>query len=269
MVTNKYDKFSKRKYPLNFLKQYLIKNQSSLKSIHYWPTVWVENHDFPRMTSKICSNNKFEPYVSKMLAVLILSLRGTSFIYQGQELGAVNQKFNSINDLRDIESKNLYNQLIKQGKSTKDAFEYVVRGSRDNARVPIAWDKTKNGGFSKSNNPWIFRFDNYKKKNVKSEQKNTDSVLNFFKKMIDIRTNNKDILVYGNTEFKFENIKNYFVFERTDNNNNKMIIEINLSNKRFKSKLELKNYQILLSNYKKNSSLLKPYQANIFVQKSK
>ena len=116
-----------------------------------WNALFIENHDITRVVSSWGDDTRFLKESAKALGLLYFMHKGTPFIYQGQEIGMTNVKFNDINEYDDIRSINEYNQLINQGMSPKDALEHIWNTSRDNTRTPMQWDDSLNAGFSKSN----------------------------------------------------------------------------------------------------------------------
>jgi oligo-1,6-glucosidase len=222
--------------------------------------VYFENHDNPRMISKINPDPKYRDVLGKLLALLQLTLKGTPFIFQGQELGMVNVAFDSIDKFRDVESINLYNELLpKAGKD--EALKKILCGSRDHARTPMQWANEIFGGFS-SSEPWIFMGDDYKKHNIKDKKEDTSSILNFYRKLISLRKTEK-VLVYGEFITACENKKDVFCYFR-EYKGSKYYVELNLSNKPLKHPLKCHCFELVLSNYEVRDNLLMPYEANLY-----
>ncbi len=161
-----------------------------------WPTLFFENHDNPRMISKVNPDPQHRSALGKLLAVIQLTLRGTPFIYQGQELGPVNVRFSSIADLRDVESINKFADLKDQDMSDAAAFKGVLAGSRDHARVPVAWDATENGGFT-TGTPWIVGDDDYLEVNIGAAWDDEDSVLSAYRTLIALRRSRPELGLGG------------------------------------------------------------------------
>lgn len=152
-------------------------------------TVFFENHDYPRAIQKFIPEKDHSPAVQKMLAQTYFYLRGMPFIYQGQELGMTNARFDSIDEINDISTKNHYKLALADGLSPEEAIVKVRRYSRDNARVPFPWDDSANGGFSPAGvKPWLRVHPDYQTVNAKAEQNDKNSVLSFYKEMVAIRT---------------------------------------------------------------------------------
>lgn len=235
-----------------------------------WNALFIENHDITRVVSSWGDDTRFLKESAKALGLLYFMHKGTPFIYQGQEIGMTNVKFNDINEYDDIRSINEYNQLINQGMSPKDALEHIWNTSRDNTRTPMQWDDSLNAGFSKSN-PWIHVNPNYKYINVKEQLEDDDSILNFYKKMIKIKKSS-ECLIYGKYNLILEDDTNIFAYERILNDE-KFLVICNLksesSNYKYE-KLTLKYENLILSNYNVdahkdlNNFELKPWEARLY-----
>ena len=238
-----------------------------------WNALFIENHDITRVVSSWGDDTRFLKESAKALGLLYFMHKGTPFIYQGQEIGMTNVKFNDINEYDDIRSINEYNQLINQGMSSKDALEHIWNTSRDNTRTPMQWDDSLNAGFSKSN-PWIHVNPNYKYINVKEQLEDDDSILNFYKKMIKIKKSS-ECLIYGKYNLILEDDTNIFAYERILNDE-KFLVICNLksesSNYKYE-KLTLKYENLILSNYNVdahkdlNNFELKPWEARLYKRK--
>ena len=223
-------KFDDYEYDLNYYKKYMI-NQLTNYSNHYQMSLFFENHDNPRMVSKINKYPAFHSRISTALATMLLTLKGTPFIFQGQEMGLTNIDFKSIDEIRDVESINYYNELLKT-ESSEMAFKSILAGTRDHARVKIDWNKSNNG------------------------------VVNYYKKLIQIRKN-QPAFVYGNIIFTHIKKKDLFAYYR-EYEGVKYYIEINLSSNKLKRKLLRENI-LIISNYEFNNNYyLMPYESNIY-----
>lgn len=253
-------RFQKYTYDLRPMAKELVKWQLGYGN-HCWPVVFFENHDWPRMTTKVCPDGKYADEMSKLLALMQMTFKGTPFIYQGQEIGMTNIPFGNINQFRDVESLNLYKELIEKGKSASDAFDIVLAGSRDHARTPMQWSDEANGGFT-TGTPWIEVNGNYKYLNVAAEEKDGLSVLNFYRAMTALRHENPT-LVYGDfilDDEKFSDVLTYF---RRDENA-EFFVEINLTAKERPRKRTANGYTLVKSNYCALASVLRPFEANIY-----
>lgn len=246
-------------YDLNYYKEYMIdwmENYSHYGSM----SLFYENHDNPRMISKVNPNPAYHDVIGKLLAMMQLTLKGTPFIYQGQEIGAINQSFSSIEDFKDLESINLYNELIETLDKEK-ALKKIIAGSRDHARTPMQWNNSKHAGFT-DGNPWINIQGDYKRVNVETELDDKDSILNFYKNLIKLRKENK-ALIYGDIRILDRKRKNSFVYLRSIKGS-MFLIECNLSKNYIIKKKKRASCELILSNYKGESEKLRPYEANLY-----
>jgi oligo-1,6-glucosidase len=228
-------------------------------TMHCQPSLFYENHDNPRMISKINSDGQYRNVLGKLLAVIQLTLRGTPFIYQGQELGMMNQNFRSIAELRDVESLNLYDELCNT-MNKEEAFSKILAGSRDHARTPMQWNDQQYAGFS-TGKPWIMMDEDYKNCNVATQLQEEDSILRFFQKLIALRKEHR-VIYYGDVVFCNQKVKDIFTYYRKDETET-LYIEINLSSYNKKQTKSPEGIR-LLSNYTDSSSFLRPYEASIW-----
>lgn len=255
LETPGHTRFDDYQYDLNYLKKYMIDWMENYGN-HCQPSLFFENHDNPRMISKINPDPQFREVLGKLLAVIQLTLRGTPFIYQGQELGMVNQRFESIDELRDVESLNLYNELYKT-MSREDAFHKVLAGTRDHARTPMQWNSQQYAGFSEQK-PWIMMDDDYKKCNVEAQLKDENSTLCFYQTLIALRKEHS-VIFYGDVIFTNKKVKNLFTYYRK-NDMETIYIENNLSPHNIKRK-KVPEGKCLLTNYADISHcMLRPYE---------
>ena len=228
-------------------------------SKHCWPTVFFDNHDNPRMCSKIDHSNKHSVVINKMLVTMQMTLRGTPYIYQGNEIGMIDYPFKSMDEYRDVESFNYYKEYKEKGMSERKILKKLFYGSRDHARIPMQWSSEENAGFSK-NKPWINVHPEYKGLNVEVQEKDSDSVLNYYRKMIKLRKENK-ALIYGEFE-QLKTNKNIFAYKRIYEDKEYMVV-INLTKKNQDYPFNI-DYNLVCSNYSKYSNKLRPYEAIVF-----
>jgi len=178
-------RFDDYRYDLGYLRDQWTQWQRDYGAT-CWPTLFYENHDNPRMISKVDPRPEFRTAVGTLLAVVQLTLRGTPFLYQGQELGLVNHAFASIADMRDVESLNRYAALREQGRSDAAAFADVLAGSRDHARVPMPWTPGENGGFT-TGTPWLTGDGDHESWNAQAQTADASSVLTAYRTLIALR----------------------------------------------------------------------------------
>ena len=195
-----------------------------------WLSIFLANHDQPRMVNKFGNDApEFREASSKMLTTFLLSMRGTAFYYNGDELGMTNIKFNSIKDYNDVGTKNKYLEIKNNGGDTTAYVELQKLTSRDNGRTPFQWDTTTNAGFT-TGTPWLKVNTNYKYINVATEINDKNSPLNYFKKMIQLRKNNKELFVYGKYELIDKANPNVFAYTRTSAKE-KILVLLNFNKK--------------------------------------
>jgi oligo-1,6-glucosidase len=252
----------KIKYRPHKMKKVLLKWQQILP----WNAIYFENHDMPRSINRFGDVGKHYDRSAKMIATLLLTIRGTSFIYQGQEIGMSNGNFTNYDDFHDIASKNVYKKLIATHLPSLLALKLTNNFNRDHARLPIAWTNINNGGFTKGI-PWIQPFPLYKERNVKNSLLDNNSILNYYKKLIQLRKV-YSCLQYGNFN-PLELGKNIIAYYR-ELDNQTVLIVINLANKSATLSKPIEG-EILISNIDTNKKIrlsrLKPYQALLIIEK--
>lgn len=264
-----WDQAEEEEFSVKALKQALSKWQNNLHGIG-WNALFVENHDIPRVISTLGNDSEFRKECAKAFGLMYFMQQGTPFIYQGQEIGMKNVKFESIEDYNDVKCVNIYHEKIKNGFSNEEAMETVWTVSRDNARTPMQWDDSKYAGFS-SNKPWIGVNEDYSECNVKLQLEDEDSVLNFYKDMIKIKKSN-ETLIYGKYDLILEDHEKIYAYTR-ELDGEKYVIICNLSDEESDYSYEdhtLKFDNLVLSNYKVNkhpdlfSALLKPWECRLY-----
>lgn len=253
-------RFDNYRYDLNFYKFYLIENQKAYTN-RYWMSLFVDNHDNPRFISKIDPSHNYRDQLAKNINMILLTLKGTPFFYQGQEIGMTNNEFNSMDDIRDVESLNKFQDLLNSGQDEKEAFKTILAGTRDHCRTPMQWTNQNYGGFSEAL-PWIVGYQDLETTNVEYQQKQDDSIYNFTKQLIKYRKDHPT-LIYGEIEFIQEKTKDYFIYKRKDKYN-EYLIEINLSDRKQKRIITTSEYELILSNIKVKEDAMLPYEANLY-----
>lgn len=174
------------------LKDIFFKWQVEMEEGNGWNALFWCNHDQPRIVSRFGNDTVYREESSKMLATAIHLMRGTPYIYQGEEIGMTNPGFDSIDDYRDIESLNAYNILLDKGINKEEVLNILKNRSRDNSRTPMQWNNEENSGFTKGT-PWIKVANNFKDINVELEKKKSNSIIDYYKVLIDLRKNNEII----------------------------------------------------------------------------
>lgn len=249
------------------LKKVLSKWQTELEG-EGWNSLFWNNHDLPRIVSRWGNDREYRVESAKMLATLLHGMKGTPYIYQGEELGMTNVRFEDINEYNDIETLNMYKDRISKGYSHDEIMASIYAKGRDNARTPMQWDSTENAGFT-TGKPWLKVNKNYKFINAEDCLQDKDSIFYHYKKLIDIRKHN-DTIIYGNYKLLLPEDKNVFAYSR-ELNGDKIVVVCNFYNKEINLnfKEDFNNVEILLSNYKDSSILMKdlklrPYEAIMY-----
>lgn len=236
-----------------------------------WNSLFWNNHDVPRIVSRWGNDKEYRVESAKMLATLLHGMKGTPYIYQGEELGMTNVRFESLEDYKDIETLNMYNERKKQGYTHEEIMLSIYTKGRDNARTPMQWNDSQNAGFT-SGQSWLKVNPNYKEINAESQLKDENSIFNYYKKLIKIRKSNP-VVVYGKYELMLEENKEIFAYTRTLENEMLLVICNFTGNETefvLERKFEFKSKELLISNYNVNendsieSIELKPYESRIY-----
>ena len=249
-------KWTTKRFYLPDLKENLSKWEYELEG-KAWNSLYWDNHDQPRIVSRLGDET---PQSAKCIATILHMMKGTPYVYQGEELGMTNCRFGKIENCRDIEVINAYKDIVGSGKRTEDDFMKAVEAKgRDNARTPMQWDSSENAGFT-TGKPWIMVNPNYEKINAKAEVDDEDSVYNYYKKLINIRRNSdwSDIIVYGEYELLDPKDENVFVYLRKLNNKTLLVI-CNVSSKEteYRVPVDFKDEAALLISDNENVKLQK------------
>ncbi|WDV47371.1 alpha-glucosidase [Clostridiaceae bacterium M8S5] len=241
-----------------------------------WCPLFYSNHDTTRTVSRLGNDEDYLEESAKMLATLMFTQKGTPFIYYGEEIGMTNNKGFELEDYRDVAIFNNYKDYVESGLISEENFMKGLQyTSRDNSRTPMQWNDNINGGFTKGK-PWIKANQNYTKINVKEQEKNPTSILNYYKKAIDIRKKYQS-LVYGEfTEINREHEEIYAYLRELETE--KLLIVVNFFDNtpqiKIEKEIDLEKSELILSNYdtdkiknKLNVLELRPYEARIYLIK--
>ena len=258
-------KWLMRKFSLKRFKKRLDKYQYGLANVG-WNSLFYENHDQRRSVGRFnTSDDKHRIESAKMLATTMYFLKGTPFIYQGQEIGMTNMQVKSIDEFVDIESKNVINTMKSLHLPKKYIDKSIRNGSRDNSRIPMQWDDSVYAGFSEVE-PWLKVNENKSFINVEASKKDPNSIFNYYKKLIQIH---KDELLVKEGVYKdlLPNSNKLFVYERMGENELLLVVS-NFTSKEIKCKI-LDKYQgykveVLLNNYDDVFDKLQPYQTILY-----
>ncbi len=245
--------------------------QTGLSEHNGWSALFWCNHDQPRIVSRMGDEKNYWKKSAKMLATCIHLLQGTPYIYQGEEIGMTNPGYSDINQYRDVESINYYHILLKEGKSREEALEILGQRSRDNGRSPMQWDSGKYAGFSECE-PWIGIPDNYKYINVAGEEQDPDSILNYYRKLIQLRKQ-YPVIQEGSIEFLYQDQPEVFAYRRIAGRT-ELVVVCNLTGREIvlQHPLRCENYVWLTGNDPKKTygsflDILSPYESVVFCTK--
>jgi len=231
-----------------------------------WGTIYLGNHDQPRMVTRWGNDSpEYRELSSKMLTTFLLTMRGTPYYYFGDELGMSNIKFDKIEDYRDIESLNMYQQVKNNNGDLQKFLDAQKISARDNGRTPFQWDKSPNAGFT-SGTPWLNVNPDYITVNAAAQEKDPNSVLNYFRHMISLRK--RDLtLVYGDYKLLDKDNPNVYSYLR-EMQGEKVLVVLNFKNKISSSNtgMDLGKAEILISNYPASPDRrqLRPYEAVVY-----
>ena len=233
-----------------------------------WISIYLANHDQARMVNRFGNPNpEFRASSAKMLNTLILSMRGTPYVYYGDEIGMTNPNFTSIEQYKDIAAINGYKKALSEGQDMEAYLKHLNFLSRDNGRTPMQWDTSKNAGFS-TKKAWLEVNKNYTEINVEQQEKDPESVLNHFRKMVQLRKDN-ETLIYGQYQLVQEAHEQLYAYTRTLNGQSFLVVlnfsELTIT---FKDKILINYTNTLINNYADldldhDCISLKPYQAII------
>ncbi len=235
-----------------------------------WNSLFLGNHDLPRLVSRFGNDGEYWEKSAKALAMLLMTMRGTPYLYQGDEIGMTNVAFPSISDYRDVETLNAYHEMVK--KSSNANIKVIQVQSRDNARTPMQWTSEINAGFS-FGQPWIQLNPNYHEVNVANQDSNPNSILNFYRRIISYRKRNHT-LIYGDFATIQEKHPQVFAYWRWDEKQHYLVI-INFGNEEVlfevDNKFDATKASLVISNYntltvfERQLVKLSPWQANLYL----
>jgi oligo-1,6-glucosidase len=229
-----------------------------------WNMLYIENHDHPRMVSRYGSE-QFRKESAKMLAVSYLFLKGTPFIYQGQEIGMSNWYPSDPLMYEDVQTRWQYFNVATK-KSPEKRLERLWHGSRDSSRTPVQWDDSENAGFSKQK-PWFYVNENYKEVNVKQQESDSESVLNFYRKAIKLRKE-LSAVKYGNYKEYNKCSSKVYTYLREDDKQKILVVCSYYSKEtsfNVPKDFDITSSKLVLTNYNNNSLVLKPYECRVYV----
>ncbi|MGE8206578.1 glycoside hydrolase family 13 protein [Heyndrickxia sp. NPDC080065] len=256
---------------LKDLKATFTKWQKGLEGVG-WNSLYLNNHDQPRMVSRFGNDQEYWKESAKMLATFLHFQKGTPYIYQGEELGMTNVQFQSIDDYKDIETLNMYREKISENESKySQIMESIYVKGRDNARTPMQWSDRINGGFT-TGTPWIQVNPNYKHINAMQQLEDEHSIFNYYKRLIDLRKKH-EIIVYGSYDLILPDHNEIYAYTRTLGDE-KLLVILNFSKEKptfeLPKTIHFKKKALLISNYEVNDDAsienieLLPFEARVY-----
>ncbi|KXZ40689.1 trehalose-6-phosphate hydrolase [Alkalithermobacter thermoalcaliphilus JW-YL-7 = DSM 7308] len=266
------DKWTLMDFDFKKLKEIFNTWQTQMQKGNGWSAVFWCNHDQPRIVSRFGDDKKYHKESAKMLGTCIHMLRGTPYIYQGEEFGMTNAYFDEIDKYKDVESINYYDILKENNIPEEEIIKILQAKSRDNSRTPMQWDSSSNAGFTEKE-PWISVCKNYKEINAENALKDTDSIFYHYKRLIQLRKE-YDVVAYGDFKMILEDHEDIFAYIR-EYNNEKLLVINNFYGKETKFNLPLdldfSDYKvsILISNYKDSKldftkMTLRPFESIVY-----
>jgi oligo-1,6-glucosidase len=267
-------KWNVKPWKLADLKDVMSKWQNDLDG-KGWNSLYLNNHDQPRMVSRFGNDKEYRGESGKMLGTFLHMMKGTPYIYQGEELGMTNVRFENLEDYNDIEIHNMYRETVVKGDEDHNTImEAIYKKGRDNARTPMQWDSSENGGFT-TGIPWLKLNPNYKEINAAKAIADPDSIFHYYQQLIKLRKEN-EIIVYGKYELILQDDEKIYAYTRTLDNE-KLVVLCNFSAEESPFELpkdfELDTAELLIGNYKVepgdsvNLFILKPYEARVYLLK--
>lgn len=259
---------------LTDLKAVMSKWQKDLEG-KGWNSLYLNNHDQPRMVSRFGNDKEYRVESAKMLGTFLHMMQGTPYIYQGEELGMTNVRFESVDDYNDIEIKNMYHEKVIEGREDhQKVMESIYVKGRDNARTPMQWNNQKNAGFT-TGTPWLKVNPNYPEINAKNALEDPNSIFYYYKELIKLRKE-YDIIVYGTYDLILNEDENIYAYTRTYEDEVLLVIcnfTAELQGFEYLKTLNYKTSKLIITNYEHSESELpssfnlKPYETRVYLLK--
>jgi oligo-1,6-glucosidase len=237
-----------------------------------WNSIYLANHDQPRPVSRFGNDRQFRVESAKMLATFTHMQQGTPYIYQGEEIGMTNVAFESIEDYRDVETLNMYKELVgEKGADPDETLKLIHAKSRDNARTPMQWDASEQAGFT-DGVPWIKVNPNHKEINVSQALADPDSIFYYYRKLIQLRRENP-VIVYGSYDLILDSHEEIYAFTRTlDEDRLLVILNFSVNSPVFNlpENIRFRTSEFLIGNYDVKPGenihqiMLRPFEARVY-----
>ena len=265
------DRSHARAWKLTELKRVMSRWQKDLEN-RGWNSIYLNNHDQPRLVSRFGNDAQYRVESAKMLATFIHLQQGTPYVYQGEEIGMTNVAFESIDDYQDIESLNMYKELVgEKGMNPNDVLALIRAKGRDNARTPMQWDASRNAGFT-TGAPWLKVNPNYPAINVKQALADKNSVFYYYQKLIRLRKEHP-VFVYGAYDLILDDDEAIYAFTRTLEHD-RLLVMLNFTHNApvfaLPPNIVFAGKELLISNYAVDANedirqfTLRPYEARVY-----
>lgn len=249
------------------LKKLLFTWQVGMQEADAWSALFLNNHDQPRALSRFGDDKEYRHESAKMLATMIHMMRGTPYVYQGEEIGMTNAYFTDIDQYVDVESTNIFRILKEQGKTEDEVYHILQERSRDNSRTPMQWNSGRNGGFSEGK-PWLQSNDNHDRINVEADLADPASIFEYYRKLISLRKQ-YPVIQEGILIPLLESHPQVFSFKRTLGDTTLAVFCNFYGEETTVDSSEFKEYSVLLSNYPDSAAgdviRLRPYEAVVLI----
>lgn len=265
------EKWSLMKFDFEKLREILHMWQIEMSKGNGWNALFWCNHDQPRVLSRFGDEVNYRLESAKMLATVMHMMRGTPYVYQGEEIGMTNPHYKNLSQYKDVETLNIFDILLERGYTKEEAMKIISQKSRDNSRTPMQWTEEENAGFS-TVSPWISPAENYKDINLKTELEDKNSVVHHYKRLIELRKEH-DVISHGDYQPFMEDEKEVFSYIRR-HKDDKLVAINNFSSDTKKLKLETwyRKDSLLISNYEGleiegENLILRPFESIVLKYK--
>lgn len=263
-------KWNVQPWKLTAFKRIMSKWQNELYG-KGWNSLYLNNHDQPRMLSRFGDESEYRKESGKMLATLLHTLQGTPYIYQGEELGMTNVKFETLEQYRDIETINMFKEQREAGREVEDIMASIYAKGRDNARTPMQWSAEPHGGFT-NGTPWLAVNPNYTEINAEEALADPDSIFHYYRRLIELRKQH-EVVVYGRYDLLLEQDERIYAYTRTLGEE-RLLVVLNFYGEpaafQLPDTVSYTSAEPLIGNYEVaagvdlHSLKLRPYEAQVF-----
>ena len=254
------DKWDTKPFELVKFKEVITKWQTGLHG-RGWNSNYLMNHDQPRSVSRFGNDKEYRVESAKMLLTFLMTLEGTTYIYQGEEIGMINSGLDKIEDYRDVEVLNHYREAVEAGKDLDKVVKAYMKMSRDNSRTPMQWSDEENAGFS-TGTPWIKPGVSWREINVKNDLASPDSIIRYFKRLTNLRKENL-CFVYGEFKSMLPEDEDLFVYRKILGETVCLVV-LNFSMNERSLDIIPESAELLISNYDDQSEMIRAYESRVY-----